>query len=455
VPISIQTGAACAWSVSVLPSWITVAASSSGAGPATVTLVVAANAGAARSANISVAGQTVAVAQAAAAPSGQSGGIATFAGNGTQGFSGDGPAASTELNFPTGLAVDASGNLFIADQSNARIRKVSAAGIVTTVAGSGTFGFSGDNGPAVSASLNGPQGIAVDASGNLYIADTGNSRVRMVSTSGTIITVAGNGTAAFSGDGGSAISASLCFPFGVAVDTTGNLYIADTNNRRIRKVSANGIITTVAGGGTNGPGDSGPATSASLFPKGVAVNAAGDLLIADTGNSLIRKVTSGGAIATVAGNWIASFSGDGGPATSASLCTPFAVAIDASGNIFIGDTCNNRIRKVSAGGIVTTLAGNGAAGFSGDGGPAVSASMNSPRGVAVDSSGNVFFADAQNNRIREVLAQGASTPAITVSPSSLAFSLAAGGSSSQQINLASPSSPDFSPKYGKKPLFMG
>jgi len=326
--------------------------------------------------------------------------ISTVAGNGTEGFSGDGgPATSAQLIYPYSVAVDGAGNLYIADTLDNRIRKVSG-GTITTVAGNGGNGFSGDGGPATSAALNDPQGIAVDSAGNLFIADTRNSRIRKVS-GGTITTVAGNGTGILSGDGGPATSAQLNFPIGVAVNAAGNLYIADMFNNCIRKVSG-GTITTVAGNGTEGfSGDRGPATSAQLgFPQGVAVDAVGDLYIADTDNYRIRKV-SGGTIATVSGNGTGVFSGDGGPAVSAQLSQPEGVAVDGAGNIFIADPNNNRVRKVS-GGAIATVAGNGTAGFSGDGGPATNASLNSPRGLAVDGAGNLYIADVGNGRIRKI-----------------------------------------------------
>src|SRR5271157_3160449 len=328
--------------------------------------------------------------------------ITTVAGNGKQAFSGDGgPAASASLWTPSGVAVDSAGNLYIADTLNDRIRKVSG-GTITTVAGSGIWGFSGDGGPATSASLYGPWGVAADSAGNLYIADWQNNRIRKV-TGGTITTVAGNGVFASSGDGGSATGASLGNPQGVAVDSAGNLYIADTCGERIRRVSG-GTITTIAGnGGVGVSGDGGPAISASLnYPSGVALDSAGNLYIADTANYRIRKV-SGGTIATVGGNGVFSYSGDGGPATSGSLNSPMGVALDSAGNLYIADSANNRVRKVS-GGTITTVAGSGTLGFAGDGGPATSASLWGPSAVAVDSAGNLYIADYGNNRIRKVTA---------------------------------------------------
>jgi uncharacterized protein (DUF779 family) len=324
--------------------------------------------------------------------------LTLVAGNQTTGFSGDsGPATSAELYYPQGLAVDFAGNLYIADTYNARIRKVSG-GVITTVAGNGTLGFSGDNGPATSAQLSYPQDLAVDSAGNLYIADLGNARIRKVS-GGVITTVAGNGTTGFSGDNGPATSAQLDGAYYVAVDSAGNLYIADCENNRIRKV-ANGVITTVAGGGTSGLGDNGPATSAQLsIPQGLAVDSAGNLYIVDSDSCRIRKV-SGGVITTVAGDGWGGFGGDNGPATSAQLFLPSGVAVDSAGNLYIVDSDNYRIRKVS-GGVITTVAGNGT-GFGGDNGPATSAQLFLPSGVAVDSVGNLYIADAFNARIRKV-----------------------------------------------------
>jgi uncharacterized protein (TIGR03437 family) len=340
-------------------------------------------------------------------PGGQ---LTVVAGNGIAGFSGDGgPAVNASLDVPAGVAVDSAGNLYISDTGNNRIRKVSG-GTITTVAGNGIYGFSGDGGPATSASLYVPTGVAVDSAGNFYIADYYNNRVRKVS-GGTIMTVAGNGAAGFSGDGGAATSASLKLsnvsgvPNGVAVDSAGNLYIADTGNYRIRKVSG-GTITTVAGNGIQGfSGDGGPATSAMLGgansgPTGVAVDSAGNLYIADQANGHIRRV-SGGTITTFAGNGAGAFSGDGGPATRASLNFPYGVGVDSAGNLYIADTENYRIRMVS-GGTITTVAGNGLFEYSGEGGPATSASLNLPQGSAVDSAGNIYIADEGNSRVRKV-----------------------------------------------------
>jgi sugar lactone lactonase YvrE len=349
-------------------------------------------------------GQPLALPADAGQVDGALGTITTVAGGGFSGLGDGGPATSAQLFRPSGVALDAAGNLFIADTYNNRIRKVSASGVITTVAGTGTSGYSGDGGPATSAKLYNPWGVAVDGAGNLFIADTLNHCIREVSVSGVITTVAGTGTYGYDGDGGAATSAQLWFPQGVAVDAAGNLFIADTYNNRIREVSASGVITTVAGTGTSGySGDGGPATSAQLaHPSGVAVDGAGNLFIVDTDNHRIRKVSTLGVITTVAGNGSLGYSGDNGPATSANLYFPSGVAVDGAGNLFIADTYTNRIREVSVSGVITTVAGTGTEGYSGDGGAATSAQLWFPQGVAVDAAGNLFIADTYNNRIRKV-----------------------------------------------------
>jgi sugar lactone lactonase YvrE len=356
--------------------------------------------------------------------------ITTFACNGEGGTSGDGGAAASASCYPTGVTFDSAGNLYITDQTNARVRKVTAStGIISTVAGGGpggTFSFGGDGGVATSANFNQPFAAAVDSAGNVYVADQGNYRLRKVSNPGGIITtVAGNGTG-YSGDGGPATSAQLYFSSGVAVDSAGNLYIGDANNHRVRKVSPDGTITTVAGNGTAapsvqqagpGPGDGGPATSAQLrTPIGVAVDSGGNLYIADLGNFRIRKVSPGGTISTVAGNGTFGFSGDGGPATSAQLSAE-GIALDQTGNLYIADISNRRVRKVSPAGIITTVAGTGTPGDTGDGGPASSAELYEPIFVAVDSIGNLYIADTVEGVVRKVAPDGTiSTYASGVGP---------------------------------------
>ena len=339
------------------------------------------------------------------------------------GYTGDGGlATAAELNYPMAVAVDAAGNVYIADWQNNRIREVSAStGIIITVAGNGTAGYSGDGGPATSAQLNYPDGVAVDLAGNIFIADSFNNVVREVTFSASrgvqvITTVAGNGSQGYSGDGGPAIGAQLAAPWGLAVDADGNLYIADLGNFRIRMVSATtGNISTVAGNGDiyyNGDGV--PATSASMNPVGVAVDASGNIYIADDFNNLIREVTaSTGYISTVAGNGINGFSGDSGPATSAELNMPSGVAVDISGNIYIVDGGNERIRLVTAStGYISTLAGDGYTSASGDGGYSDLAELGGPEGVAVDLSGNTYIADMFNHRIRVVNGTPPSIPSL-------------------------------------------
>ena len=294
--------------------------------------------------------------------------ITTVAGNGTHAYSGDGGAATdASLNAPSSVAVDASDNQFIADYSNNRIRKVSTNGIITTVAGNGVRAYSGDGGVATAASLSMPFGVAVDLSGNLFIADRNNARIRKVDTNGIITTVAGGGMPTYPniGDGGAATNASLNNPQDVAVDVSGNLFIADANDFRIREVNTNGIITTVAGNGTNGySGDNGAATNASLkIPSGVAVDASGNLFIADFANNCVRQVSTSGIITTFAGGGTPTnypSIGDGGAATNGALLNPERVATDTTGNLFIADNGFDRIREVNTNGIITTIAGNGA-----------------------------------------------------------------------------------------------
>ena len=333
------------------------------------------------------------------------GNISTVAGTGTRGFSGDGGGATVaRLWSPSGVALDGSGNLYIADTSNYRVRKVDAmTGNISTVAGTGTGGFGGDGGAAASATLSFPYGVALDSSGNLYIADSFDNRIRRVdATTGNISTVAGTGTSSFSGDGGAAASATLNSPRGVALDSSGNLYIADGGNQRIRRVdAATGNISTVAGTGTFGPiGDGGAATSASLSsPSGVALDGSGNLYIADALDFRIRRVdATTGNISTVAGTG-GGFGGDGGAATAARLWVPEGVALDGSGNLYIADTGNHRVRKVDTSGNISTTAGAGA---SGDGGAAASATLSNPHGVALDGAGNLYIADRLNHRVRRV-----------------------------------------------------
>jgi hypothetical protein len=350
-----------------------------------------------------------------------SGDIMTVAGNGVASYSGDGGnALLAELYGAESVAVDSYGDLYIADSGNNRIRKVTAStGYITTIAGTGTAGFSGDGGPATSANLHGPTGIALDSSDNIYFTDFGNQRVRkIVASTGNIATIAGNGTQGYSGDGGAATSAELDNPYGVAIDSSGNVYVADSSNNRIRKISS-GTISTVAGNGTWGySGDGGSATSAELrWPEGITFDASGNLYIADTDNARIRKVSSG-IITTVAGGGV-SGAGDGGSALSAELWWPAGIAVDASGNMFIADENVDTIRKVTASsGIITTLAGTwNTPGYTGDGGPASSAKIYYPYFLALDSAGNLYFADWGDERVRVIGSAGSSKPSVSLAVS--------------------------------------
>jgi streptogramin lyase len=331
--------------------------------------------------------------------------ITTIAGNGTGSYSGDGGAATAaELSGPSGVTIDGSGNVFIADFNNNCIRKVNTLGIISTIAGSDTGGYSGDGGAATAAILDYPYGVAVDGSGNVYIADQLNNRIRKVNTSGIISTFAGNGTGGYSGDSIAATAAELFVPAGVAVDGNGNVYIADNGNNRIRKVDTSGFISTFAGNGTAGySGDSAAATAAELNgPYGLAFDDSGNLYIADRYNNRIRKVNTSGIITTFAGDSTSGFGGDGGAAIAAELNGPTGVTVDGSGNVYIADGNNYRIRKVNTSGIITTIAGDGTGGYGGDGGAATIAEMNRPAGVTTDSYGNLYIADQNNDRIRRV-----------------------------------------------------
>ena len=331
--------------------------------------------------------------------------ISTVAGNGSATYAGDGGAAtSASLYTPYGVAFDTAGNFYIADLNNNRIRKVDKNGILTTVAGKSGSGYSGDGGTATNASLHSPANVALDTSGNLFIADSQNNRIRKVAANGIITTVAGNGSATFAGDGGSATNASLNYPNGVVFDAFGNLYIADTDNNRIRKMDTNGIITTAAGNGAGFSGDGGLATNAILYwPHGVTFDISGNLYIADYNNNRIRKMDTNGIITTVAGKSGSGYSGDGGTATNSTLYYPEGVSCDTFGSLYIADMDNNRIRKVDTNGIITTVVGKGTAGYSGDGGTPTNASLYHPFGVTCDTSGNLYIADTVNARIRKVL----------------------------------------------------
>ncbi len=331
--------------------------------------------------------------------------INTYGGNGVATYAGDGgPATSASLNHPIEINCDVAGNLYIADFYNNCVRKINTAGIITTIAGTGVAGFSGNGGPATAAHFNGVYGVCMDYSGNLYISDNGNYVIRKVNTAGIVTTFAGTGTMGYSGDGGPATNAHLGAPAYIRADNTGNIFFADNFNHAIRKISTSGIITTIAGNGIPGySGDGGPATDAQLnYPVGVWPDNAGNVYIGDGLNNAIRKVSASGIISTIAGNGISGYTGDGGPATAATLNLSNDVIIDVAGNIYIADNYNNCVRKINTSGIISTIIATGTPGFSGDGGPASAAKLYNVNGLSINASGQFFVADVLNNRIRTI-----------------------------------------------------
>ena len=318
--------------------------------------------------------------------------ITTVAGKGSATYSGDnGPATNANIYNPEGLAFDAAGNLYIADHENHRIRKVATNGIITTVAGNGTGGYLGDGVAATSTSLYAPAGVSFDSAGNLFIADQGNSRIRKVATNGIITTVAGNGTNGFAGDGGAATNAKLNNPYDVRPDPAGRLFLSDSSNYRLRRVDTNGVITTLTTGG---------------YPLGLALDPAGNLYAAVS--TLVRQVATNGVASTFAGG---GSSGDGGAATNASLSWAFNLAFDSSGNLLVSDFGNNNIRRVDTNGAITTVAANGTLAYAGDSGATTNAGFSAPTGLAFDPAGNLYVSDMNNNRVREIHLAG--LPALT------------------------------------------
>jgi DNA-binding CsgD family transcriptional regulator len=336
--------------------------------------------------------------------------ITTVVGNGTRGFAADGKALEMPLGQLAGLAIAPDGTLFFVDGN--RVRTLGPAGAVMTVAGTGNAGDSGDSGPAASAELNAPQGIALDSTGDLLIADTGNHRVRRVDRSGTITTYAGTGQPGSAGDGGPAAQARLDQPVGVAVGPAGAVYVSDLTSNVVRRVNALGTITTYAGTGEPGyAGDGGPAISALLdAPGALAVDLEGNLYLADTLNDRVRKVDPSGDITTYAGTGVRGFAGDGGQAVDSHLALALgppsgigsALAVDVQGDLFVADTGNQRVREVTVAGMIVSIAGSGRQGDGGDNAAATLASLDNPISVAVDFDGTVFVADAANYRIRSI-----------------------------------------------------
>lgn len=335
--------------------------------------------------------------------------ISTFAGNASigGGYTGDGGAATAAtLLLPAGTVMDAAGNVYIADRDNHVIRKINTSGVISTAAGTGTAGSTGDGGAATAAQLSQPVGLNIDATGNLYIAEYGGHRIRMINSSGIISTVAGS-TNGYAGDGGAATAARLSYPTDLAFDAAGNMYISDYNNGVVRKVNTSGIITTFAGGGSS-YADGIPATNASFWANnGVRVDAAGNVYIADMYHDRICKVTTAGLCYTIAGDGVGAYTGDGGAATAARVSDPAFLEIDKAGNIFFTDNGNYVVRKINTSGIISTVAGNGIAGNTGDGGPATSASIGSPAGLLISPAGELYFLAQSYHIMKKVTAASA------------------------------------------------
>jgi len=332
--------------------------------------------------------------------------IITAAGSTGGTYVGDGgPATDANLGGPYGVAIDAMGNLFIADHENSRVRKVTPAGIITTEVGNGLDGETGDGGPATNALIGAPIGVAFDPTGNLYIASVADSnRIRKISTAGIITTIAGGVSNVYGGDGGPATAAGFRSVYDVITDNRGNIYISDLQDSRVRKIDAAGIISTYAGTGTAGyNGDNIAATVAQInFPKGLAVDDTGNLYVCDYLNRRVRKIDTFGIITTIAGNGINAFAGDGTPATAASLTYPAGVATDHAGNIYIADGL--RVREIDTAGIINTIAGcGGIVANYGDGGPATAAEFVQTAGIKVGADGSIYIADYVAVRVRKIV----------------------------------------------------
>jgi cysteine-rich repeat protein len=328
------------------------------------------------------------------------GNLETFAGTGVPGSDGDGElAVNAQLRYPSGqVAIDSIGRVYIADSYNHRIRRVNLDGKIETVAGTGSSGYSGDNGVATNATLNVPSGVAVDSSNQLYIADTFNKRIRRINSNGDIVAIAG---AALAVDK-TALAAKLNYP-GAVTYRNGQLFIADSINHRIQRVNTDGTVVNIAGTGDPGISGDGPANSARLnYPSGIAVDAQGVVYIADSANNVIRRVSPNGTMTTIAGNGTSGFNGDGRAATDSTLSYPIGVALDAGGFVYIADTYNNRIRRINQDGTMTTVAGTGSSGATGDRGPAVAATFSLPHSIAFDGVGQMYIADSQNSLIRRI-----------------------------------------------------
>lgn len=333
--------------------------------------------------------------------------ITTIGGTGAYGCAGSGgPATAAQIGQLNGITIDTLGNVYVSSYTCRRVFKIDRAGMITTVAGIGVMGSDGDGGPATAAKLGIPSGLATDRSGNLFICDNENSVIRKVNAAGIISTICGDATViggGYTGDGGPAVRALLSGPEGLATDAAGNLFIADANNNVVRKIATSGIITRVAGNGYFAyTGDGGSPLAAGVkYPVAVAVAPDGTMYITDPDNHLIRKV-SGGIITTIAGNGAAGYTGDGGPASAAQLHFPNSLSTDRLGNLYIADVYNQAIRKINTAGIITTYAGNGTEGHSGDGGPAVLAQLNLPQGLAIDKYGYAYISELNGAYVRKI-----------------------------------------------------
>ncbi len=345
------------------------------------------------------------LAGAASAGAGSTGTISTIVGTGSATPSGDnGPAVSAGIDRPFGVAYDKAGNLYVSDNNSNVVRKVSPSGTITAFAGSTSSTFSGDNGPATAAGLT-AYGLATDGSGNVYIADFGNHRVRKVAPSGTITTVAGDGTSANTGDGGQATAAQLTTPTGIAFDAQGRMLIVDFGGNVVRRVATNGVISRVAGTGTaTFSGDGGLATAAALsHPEGVAVDVNQNIVITDSGNSRVRRIdATTGIITTIAGNGTLASTGNGGPATAATVNFPTGIVVDNANSIFIAENDGDFIRRIGANGVISAVAGDGNGNYNGDNQAAVKAEVNAPNGLAISPASDLVIADGGNHRVRSV-----------------------------------------------------
>lgn len=318
--------------------------------------------------------------------------VTTLAGSGFIGAT-NATGIAASFDFPTGVAVDTSGNVYVADYGNNLIRKINLGGAVSTLAGGGVC--CSTNGTGTAASFSDPEGVAVDASGNVYVADEASALIRKITPGGAVTTLAGGGSG--TATNGPGTIASFSIPEGVAVDSSGNVYVADTGNSLIRKITPGGAVTTLAGSGSNGASNATGTAASFYYPQGVAVDASGNVYVADSANALIRKITPGGVVTTLAGGGPGTATNATG--TAASFDYPEGVAVDSSGNVYVADG-NSLIRKITSAGVVTTLAGGGT-GTATNGSGSI-ASFSVPRGVAVDGSGNVYVADTNNNLIREI-----------------------------------------------------